>query len=143
VPSPPVPSAGTATAELSGEGLADAVLRDLGMTVAEFNAAGEQGKRAAAALPTLRKAAGFESIRLDGGRILVEGTGADLANAVRALNEADAESRQEFVLAPSESPRRGGPFLAILAAPGFRRSFAHPACRRAGHSGAGSPCYEH
>jgi streptogrisin C len=109
VPSPPVPSAGTATAELSGEGLADAVLRDLGMTVAEFNAAGEQGKRAAAALPRLRKAAGFESIRLDGGRILVEGTGADLANAVRALNEADAESRQEFVLAPSESPAAAAP----------------------------------
>ncbi|MBT2549472.1 S1 family peptidase [Arthrobacter sp. ISL-65] len=104
VPSPAVRAVGSATAELSGVGLADAVLRDLGMTMAEFNAAGEQGKRAAAALPELRKAAGFESIRLDGGRILVEGAGTDLANAVRALNEANAASRQEFVLAPSEAP---------------------------------------
>ncbi|UKA53618.1 peptidase [Arthrobacter sp. FW305-BF8] len=101
---PTAPAAGAATAELSGEGLAGAVLRDLGMTMAEFNAAGEQGKRAAAALPRLRKAAGFESIRLDGGRILVEGTGAELADAVRALNRADAASRQEFVLVRSEAP---------------------------------------
>ena len=109
VPSPAVPGVGSATAELSAEGLAGAVLRDLGMTMAEFNAAGEQGKRAAAALPRLRQAAGFESIRVDGGRILVEGAGPDLANAVRALNEADAASRQDFVLAPAEAPAAATP----------------------------------
>jgi hypothetical protein len=109
VPSQTSPAAGSATAELSAEGLAGAVLRDLGMTMADFNAAGEQGKRAAAALPRLRKAAGFESIRLDGGKILVEGAGSDLANAVRALNEADAAPRQEFVLAPSGGPAAAAP----------------------------------
>ncbi|WP_395398873.1 trypsin-like serine protease [Arthrobacter sp. UC242_113] len=117
VPSQASPAAGSATAELSGEGLAGAVLRDLGMTLAEFNAAGEQGKRAAAALPKLRKAAGFESITLDGGRILVVGTGADLANTVRALNEADAESLQEFVLAPSEGPAAAAPSPPLPASP--------------------------
>ncbi|RAM38764.1 trypsin-like serine protease [Arthrobacter globiformis] len=116
-PSPAAPAAGTATAELSEEGLAGAVLRDLGMTLAEFNAAGEQGKRAAAALPRLRKVAGFGSIRLDGGRIRVEGAGSDLANAVRTLNDADAASRQEFVLAPSEAPATATPSPKSSALP--------------------------
>jgi hypothetical protein len=47
VPSPASPVS-PAAAGVSGEGLAEAVQRDLGMTLEEFNAAGEQGKRAAA-----------------------------------------------------------------------------------------------
>ncbi|MFP3461450.1 S1 family peptidase [Arthrobacter globiformis] len=80
-------------------GLAEAVLRDLGMTLEEFNAAGEQGRRAAAALDTLRRVQGFEAVRLHGGRIVVGGTGPALAKAVDALNAADSEDRKEFVLA--------------------------------------------
>ncbi|MFE4543902.1 S1 family peptidase [Arthrobacter sp. NPDC056727] len=111
VPSPASPAAPTAaptagpaapaSAGVPAEGLADAVLRDLGMTLEEFNAAGEQGKRAAAALDTLRKVAGFESVRLGGGKIVVAGTGPALATAVGSLNGADPEAREEFVLAPS------------------------------------------
>ncbi|WP_314194034.1 trypsin-like serine protease [uncultured Arthrobacter sp.] len=49
VPSPsPDPAAGPPAAGASAAGLAGAVARDLGMTLEEFNAAGEQGKRAAA-----------------------------------------------------------------------------------------------
>jgi len=54
VPSPaPDPAAGASAAGASADGasaagLAEAVARDLGMTLEEFNAAGEQGKRAAA-----------------------------------------------------------------------------------------------
>ncbi|WP_087872117.1 S1 family peptidase [Arthrobacter globiformis] len=47
VPSPASPVS-PAAAGVQGEGLAEAVQRDLGMTLEEFNAAGEQGKRAAA-----------------------------------------------------------------------------------------------
>jgi hypothetical protein len=85
------------------DGLAEAVLRDLGMSLEQFNAAGEQGKRAAAALVTLRKAAGFEAVRLEGGKIVVAGTGPAVARAVAALNAADPQARKEFVLAPASA----------------------------------------
>jgi hypothetical protein len=70
------------------------------MTLEEFNAAGEQGKRAAAALDTLREVPGFEAVRLDGGKVAVTGTGSALAQAVDALNAADSGAREEIVLAP-------------------------------------------
>jgi hypothetical protein len=73
------------------------------MTLEEFNAAGEQGKRAAAALHTLRKVAGFEGIGLHGGRIVVSGIGPALAKAVDALNAAGSADREEFVLAAPEA----------------------------------------
>ncbi|MFC9350321.1 S1 family peptidase [Arthrobacter sp. NPDC057013] len=96
------PAAGTAAAGATEAGLAEAVLRDLGMTLEEFNAAGEQGKRAAAALDTLREVSGFDGIMLHGGKIVVSGTGPGLARAVDALNAADSAARQEFVLASPE-----------------------------------------
>ncbi|MDQ1060040.1 streptogrisin C [Arthrobacter globiformis] len=96
----PASSAPPAAAGTSAEGLAEAVLRDLGMTLEEFDAAGEQGKRAAAALDTLRVVPGFEAVRLHGGKIAVTGTGSALAKAVDALNAADSGAREEFVLAP-------------------------------------------
>ncbi|MFE4837733.1 S1 family peptidase [Arthrobacter sp. NPDC056691] len=52
VPSPAATPSDPAASGVSGEGLAEAVQRDLGMTLAEFNAAGERGKRAAAAAKT-------------------------------------------------------------------------------------------
>lgn len=70
------------------------------MTVAEFNAAGAQGKRAADALATLRELPGFVAMRLHQGKILVEGAGPELDKAIGALNAADAASRNEFVLVP-------------------------------------------
>lgn len=94
---------GTAAAGASAADLAEAVARDLGMTLEEFNAAGEQGKRAAAALHTLRKVAGFEGIGLHGGRIVVSGIGPALAKAVDALNAAGSADREEFVLAAPEA----------------------------------------
>lgn len=110
--SPAASSTVPATAGVPEEGLAVAVLRDLGMTLEEFNAAGEQGKRAAAALDILRKVAGFESVRLGGGKILVAGTGPALAKAVAALNAADPEAREEFM--PVSSP---GAAVSSTAAP--------------------------
>lgn len=95
-------TAGTPAAGASAAGLAEAVARDLGMTLEEFNAAGEQGKRAAVTLDTLRKVAGFEGVRLQGGRIVVSGKGPALAKAVDALNAADTAGREEFVLAAPE-----------------------------------------
>jgi streptogrisin C len=99
-PATPATPAAAVAAGTSAEGLAEAVRRDLGMTLEEFNAAGEQGKRAAAALDTLREVPGFEAVRLDGGKVAVTGTGSALAQAVDALNAADSEAREEFVLAP-------------------------------------------
>ncbi|MDQ0849057.1 hypothetical protein QFZ65_000995 [Arthrobacter sp. B3I9] len=84
---PPVPSE---------KGLAQAVLRDLGMTLAEFNAAGEQARRAADALPSLQKLPGFAAVRLDGGKIVVEGAGVELQSRVAELNRT---GRGDFVLA--------------------------------------------
>ena len=56
-------------------GLAEALLRDLGMTVEEFEAAGELGKKAADALPQLQATEGFESIAIEDGKIVITGSG--------------------------------------------------------------------
>ncbi|MFJ5698530.1 trypsin-like serine protease [Arthrobacter sp. NPDC093139] len=97
--------AGPGSAGPAEGGLAEAVARDLGMTLAEFNAAGAQGKRAADALSSLRKLPGFLTVRLHAGRILVEGSGAELPKAVAGINAADEAGRNEFVLvAPGIKP---------------------------------------
>ena len=93
---------------LGAGGLAEAVARDLGMTLAEFNAAGAQGKRAADALPALRNLPGFVAVRLHGGHILVEGSGAELQKGLAGVNAADEAGRNEFVLvAPGTTPAAG------------------------------------
>ena len=98
----------TATAPAPGdESLAEAVARDLGMTLAEFNAAGAQAKRAADALAVLRDLPGFVAVRLQDGRIQVEGSGPELENRIAALNKASGTGRDEFVLvssAPGQTP---------------------------------------
>lgn len=98
----------TATAPArGGEGLAEAVARDLGMTLADFNAAGAQAKRAADALAVLRDLPGFFAVRLQDGRIQVEGSGPELESRMAALNKASGTGRDEFVLvgsAPAQTP---------------------------------------
>jgi hypothetical protein len=89
---------GVSAPGVSNEGLSAAVARDLGMTLAEFNAAGAQGKRAADALATLRKLPGFVGLTLHEGHIVVEGTGPELRKSVAALNAVDHAGRNEFVL---------------------------------------------
>lgn len=103
---------------LANGGLAEAVARDLGMTLGEFNAAGAQGKRAADALPSLRKLPGFVAVRLHGGQILVEGSGAELQKGLAGINAADEAGRNEFVLvAPGATPAAGStPAAATPAA---------------------------
>lgn len=103
-------SEGPGSAGPAEGGLAEAVARDLGMTLAEFNAAGAQGKRAADALPALRKLPGFVTVRLHAGRILVEGSGAELQKAVAGINAADEAGRNEFVVvAPGIKPAPAPP----------------------------------
>ncbi|WAP52033.1 hypothetical protein OL239_01515 [Arthrobacter sp. ATA002] len=75
-------------------GLAEALLRDLGMTVEEFEAAGELGKKAADALPGLQATEGFVGIAIEDGKIVITGSG----DALEALAlELDAT-----LVAPAE-----------------------------------------
>jgi hypothetical protein len=73
---------------VSDAGLAAAILRDLGMTLAEFNAAGDQGKRAADAVASLSGLPGYVGISLKDGKIAVEGSGPELEAQVAELNSA-------------------------------------------------------
>jgi hypothetical protein len=75
-----------AAPNISAAGLAEAVRRDLGMTLEEFNAAGQLGRTAADALPSLQELPGYLGIRLREGQILVEGSGAELQARVAELN---------------------------------------------------------
>ena len=87
----------------SEAGLSEAVLRDLGMSLAEFNAAGELGRRAADALDALQVVPGFVGVSLKNGEILVQGEGPALQAKVDQLNQPGPA---HFVLvAPSTSVR--------------------------------------
>ena len=72
---------------ISDAGLADAVQRDLGMTMEEFDAAGALAKRAADAVPSLRGLPGYVGIVLRDGRIVVQGSGAELRTRIDELNQ--------------------------------------------------------
>ena len=100
----PVSSASPAAApEISAAGLAEAVRRDLGKTVEEFNAAGQLGRTAADALPSLQGLPGYLGISLRDGKVLVEGSSAGLQARVDELN--GAASAAVFVLvAPAADP---------------------------------------
>lgn len=87
---------------ISDAGLAEAVRRDLGMTLAQFNAAGALARRAADAAPSLRALPGYEGIRLDAGKITVEGNSPELRSRVAELNQPDGKNHAggaDFVLA--------------------------------------------
>lgn len=81
---------------ISDAGLAEAVRRDLGMTLAEFDAAGALARRAADAAPSLRALPGFVGISLSAGKIAVEGSGPELRARVAELNQSGPA---DFVLA--------------------------------------------
>lgn len=81
---------------ISDAGLAEAVRRDLGMTLAEFDAAGALARRAADAAPSLRALPGYVGISLSGGKIAVEGSGPELRARVAELNQPGPA---DFVLA--------------------------------------------
>ncbi|MDQ0632700.1 streptogrisin C [Arthrobacter pascens] len=87
---PVVPATGlpTPASGPSDAGLAEAVRRDLGLTPEQFNAAGELGRQAANAVAALRDVQGYVGTRLDGGRILVTGSGAELEAKVAGLKQA-------------------------------------------------------
>lgn len=98
---------------LSEEGLAEAVRHDLGMSLAEFNAAGALGRRAADAAGSLRALPGFVGISLKTGKILVEGDGPALQRAVDELNQSGPA---DFVLASPPAPAAATPGPATAAA---------------------------
>ena len=98
---------------ISDAGLADAIRRDLGMTLEEFNAAGELAKRAADAVPSLRALPGYVGIVLRDGKIVVQGSGAGLQERIDELNaagqaeftlEAPADRTTELAAGPGASP---------------------------------------
>jgi LPXTG-motif cell wall-anchored protein len=94
------PAAGGSAPAISDAGLTEAILRDLGMTLEQFNAAGDQGKRAADAVASLRGLPGYVGISLKDGRIVVEGSGPELEARVAELNAAGPG---DFVLVASSA----------------------------------------
>jgi Trypsin len=102
------PTPGTGSAGLAEAGLADALLRDLGLTPEQFSAAGELGSRAAAAASQLRGVPGYSGIRLQDNRIIVSGTGAELQSAVgrlsRTLADVSLEAPGTAGSAPAPTP---------------------------------------
>lgn len=74
----PVAEAPAEEAGTLAPGLAEALLRDLGMTVEEFEAAGELGRKAADALPRLQATEGYVGIAIEDGRIVITGSGTAL-----------------------------------------------------------------
>ncbi|MCU1530615.1 MAG: trypsin-like serine protease [Arthrobacter sp.] len=85
------------------------------MTLEEFNAAGEQAKRAAHAAPSLRGLPGYAGISLKDGRIVVEGSGAELQAKVDQLNQAGPAA--DFVLAVPRAAAPATPSAAPATPP--------------------------
>lgn len=85
VPSPDAGERPTAGGGLSEAGLSEAALRDLGLTPAEFAAAGQLGKQAADVAAALRDVPGYLGTRLEDGSIMVAGSGEELQSAVAKL----------------------------------------------------------
>ncbi|MET3720741.1 S1 family peptidase [Arthrobacter sp. UYEF21] len=96
-----VPTAGLPSAGPSEAGLSEAVLRDLGMNLPEFNAAGELGRRAAGAMKSLQVVQGFVGVSLKNSKILVQGAGPALQSKVDELNHPGPAS---FVLVAPSTP---------------------------------------
>ncbi|MHA7221392.1 S1 family peptidase [Arthrobacter sp. RHLT1-20] len=116
------PAAAPAAPVVSDAGLAEAVRRDLGLTLEEFNAAGQLAKRAADAVPSLRVLPGYVGISLKDGRIAVEGSGAELRARIEQLNQAGPSA--DFVLvAPAAAVPGKVPSAADLVASSTEQLF--------------------
>ncbi|WP_342023312.1 hypothetical protein AAE021_16145 [Arthrobacter citreus] len=83
-------------------GLAEALLRDLGMTVEEFEAAGELGKKAADALPELQATEGFVGIAIEDEKIVITGSGDALEALALELDATLVAPAEEAE--PTEAP---------------------------------------
>ena len=101
--------------EISDAGLAEAVRRDLGMTLEEFNAAGQLARTAADAVPSLRELPGYLGISLRDGMIHVEGSGAELEARVNELNGAGTAA--VFVIVTPAAGPAAEPSTAPSAVP--------------------------
>ncbi len=99
---------------ISDAGLAEAVQRDLGMTLEEFNAAGQLGRTAADAVPSLRELPGYLGMSLRDGKILVDGNGPELQARVDELN---GTGTAVFTLLPPAAAPATTPLAAPSAAP--------------------------
>jgi hypothetical protein len=110
--------AGLSGPGLSEAGLAEAVLNDLGLTPEEFAAAGELGKQAADASAKLRDVPGYAGTRLQNGRILVTGRGAELEARVGDL-------RKTFPAVELEAPAAEAVESAAPSVPGSGEELAH------------------
>lgn len=100
----PTPAVAPAVApEVSDAGLAEAIRRDLGMTLEEFNAAGQLARTAADAVPSLRELPGYLGISLLDGKILVEGSGPELQSRVNELNGTGTSTVFVLVAPAAES----------------------------------------
>ena len=101
--------------EIGDAGLAEAVRRDLGMTLEEFNAAGQLARTAADAVPSLRGLPGYLGISLLGGKILIEGSGPKLQARVTELNGTGTSA--VFVLVAPAAERSTTPSTPPTEAP--------------------------
>ncbi|QCB96522.1 trypsin-like serine protease [Arthrobacter sp. PAMC25564] len=119
--SPVAPDPAPAAPAVSDAGLAEAIRRDLGMTLEEFDAAGEQAKRAADAVPSLRVLPGYGGITLKGGKIVVTGSGTELQARVDQLNQANPA---DFVLVPPAAAPSAPSAPAASAVPSAAASAA-------------------
>jgi hypothetical protein len=117
-----VPPADRPSAGPSEAGLSEALLHDLGMSLAEFNAAGELGHRAADALKTLQVVPGFVGLSLKDGGILVRGTGPALQSAVDELNQPGPSAFVLVAPTPVEPAAQTSP--AADAAPSTSKASA-------------------
>jgi hypothetical protein len=102
-PSTAPPAAAAAAPAVSDAGLAEAVRRDLGLTLEEFNAAGQLARTAADAVPSLRELPGFVGISLQDGRVVVEGSGAELQARVNELNGTGTAAAFDLVAPDTEA----------------------------------------
>lgn len=113
-PTGPLPSSASsgsgASRNLSQAALDDAVQRDLKLTPQQFEAAGQLGAQAAQAAVRLRQVPGYAGIRIEGGSIIVSGSGHELQAAVAGLTPSipglslEAPPAQPSTAAPVAAP---------------------------------------
>ncbi|MCC3268791.1 VCBS domain-containing protein [Arthrobacter gengyunqii] len=100
----PVEEAPAEEAGALAPGLAEALLRDLGMTVEEFEAAGELGQKAADALPELQATEGFVGIAIEDKKIVITGSGEALEALTLELDATLVAPAAEEADVPEEAP---------------------------------------